>query len=57
MLCELLVIFIPDRLKLLFLLTVLVDLLLELIFQSLDRVLERLDLGLLKVETFELVLL
>ena len=57
MLCKLLVVFIPDRLKLLLLLTVLVDLLLELVFQPLDRVLERLDLGLLKVKTFELVLL
>ena len=43
--------------KLLLLLTVLIYLLLKLRLQSLDRVLELLDLGLPEVEIFELVLL
>ena len=54
---ELLIIFIPDCLKLLLLLTVLIYLLLKLRLQSLDRVLKLLDLGLPEVEIFELVLL
>lgn len=57
MLGELLIIFIPDCLKLLLLLTVLIYLLLKLRLQSLDRVLKLLDLGLPEVEIFELVLL
>ena len=57
MLGKLLIVFVPDCLKLLLLLTVFVNLLLKLILQSLDRVLKRLDLWLLEVKTLQLVLL
>ena len=53
MLGELLVIFIPDRLKLPSFLTVLIDLLLELILKLLDRALKLFDLRLLEVELLE----
>ena len=54
---KLLIVFIPDCLKLLFLLAVLIDLFLELTLQFLDGGLERFDLRLLEVERLELVLL
>ena len=54
---ELLIVFIPDCLKLLLLLAVLIDLLLELILQLLDGRLERFNLRLLEVNRLELVLL
>ena len=49
MLGELLIVFIPDCLKLLLLLAVLIDLLLELVLQLLDGGLESFNLGLLEV--------
>ena len=54
---ELLIVFIPDCLKLLLLLAVLIDLLLELVLQLLDGRLERFNLRLLEVNRLELVLL
>ena len=57
MLGKLLIVFVPDCLKLLLLLAIFVNLLLKLILQSLDRVLKRLDLRLLEVKILQLVLL
>ena len=54
---ELLIVFIPDCLKLLLLLAVLIDLLLELVLQLLDGRLERFNFRLLEVNLLELVLL
>lgn len=54
---ELLIVFIPDCLKLLLLLAVLIDLLLELVLQLLDGRLERFNFRLLEVNRLELVLL
>ena len=53
----LLVVFIPELLKLLLFFTVLIDLGFELAFQLFDRGLETLDLRLLKVEFLKFVLL
>ena len=50
MLRKLLIVLIPDRSKLLLLLTVLIDLLLKLILQLLECGLEFFDLGLLEVK-------
>ena len=54
---ELLIVFIPDCLKLLLLLAVLIDLLLEFVLQLLDGRLECFYLRLLEVNRLELVLL
>ena len=54
---KLLIVFIPDCLKLLLLLAVLIDLLLELVLEPLDGRLELFDLGLFEVKRLELVLL
>ena len=57
MLGKLFIVFIPNSLKLLLFITILVDLLLELRLQSLHHALEALDLGLLKVQVLEFILL
>ena len=54
---KLLIVFIPDCLKLLLLLAVLIDLFLELVLEPLDGILELFNLGLLEVKRLELVLL
>ena len=57
MLGKFFIIFIPNRLKLLLLLTVLIDLLFKLVLQLHDRGLDRFYLRLLEVEHLKLVLL
>lgn len=57
MLSKLLIVFIPNSLKLLLFRTILIDLLLEFRLQFLDHALETLDLGLLEVQVLELILL